>query len=168
MTARALRAVSGVVAVAFGLLTASLLCACAAHGKPARRIEPGDIVFKNWAYLSAYKEEVRQITVMNMSITADDATARIAAYGQEMALKRMAAQMDKEVADLTVRYVESGKTWEIPSGTVVNIEGYFDASGNSTEPKVEGEYLYAADGNTLFAKISWDGKEGYMALSRTQ
>jgi hypothetical protein len=138
---------------------AVLLGACGAPAKPTRRIEPGDIVFRNWSYLSAYKEEVGRIVATNMAgITAADLAAR----GQALA-----AQIKKETADLTVKYVESGRTWDIPPGTVATIVGYYDSAGNETKPKVEGDSLYAADGNALFAKISWDGKEGYMAVDRT-
>jgi len=160
MTTCALKAVGSIIAVGIGLFSASFFTACATHEKPTHRIEPGDIVFRNWSYLTAYEEEVGRIVAVSMAgITAADLGAR----SQELA-----ARIKKETVDLTVRFQETQKTWQIPAGTVVKIVGYYDHVGKSTVPKVEGTYLYAADGNLLIGRLEWDGKEGYMALSETQ
>lgn len=122
-----------------------------AASSSTRRIEPGDKVFRSWADLVAFNAEALQIMEVNPSATADDIDASRA-----------------RIARLTEEYREAGKMWEIPSGTVVDVEGYLDKSGRSTRPMVNGEWMNAADGDLLFAKIGWGGKEGYMALYRAQ
>lgn len=120
-----------------------------------RRIEPGDRIFKNWSYLATFNREMSRIIDAHQSVSVDGLDAN-------------EARITAEVAALAARYVESGKIWEIPFATVANIEGYYDASGNSTQPMVNGERMNAADGTPLFVKISWDRKDGYMMVAFTQ
>ncbi len=144
---------------------AVLLGGCGANGPATRRIEPGDIVFKDWTYVTAYKDDVSRIIAAH---GPGDVAAIARGELSAAELNRSAARINQGVAELTAKYLESGRLWEVPAGTVVAIEEYYDGRGNVTNPKIKGEWLYSADGNQLIAKIDWNGRKGFMAVDRTQ
>lgn len=120
-------------------------------GSSARRIESADRVFKSWAQLAAFTKDMLKIIDANPSTSPDVINANRA-----------------QIRQLTSKYREAGEIWEVPPGTVVYIVAYYDKSGESTQPRAKDDLLTAADGDLLFAKVSWGGIEGYMALYRTQ
>ena len=151
---------------AIGLACALMLLSggCSSRTASTRRIEPGDLVFKSWADLAAYKSDVAAAAAKAMvGVSASDIFLGRATAAD---LDARAARIKTATAALTVKYRQSGRLWEIPAGTVVTIHGYLDGSGHPTTPKAEGGHLYAADGNTLFAKVTWNGGHGCMALDK--